>query len=188
MVIVAEEIACPEFYHLPGMILKSGIQAFFGWIVMLLVPLVAVVVILRHFLARGCHARGTVFFQITHVCFLWFLLHVVVCGHIVACLCIEGCVADKRIVAENLISLAIGIGIAIFSCGAVSLVLRRFPRADIMSCFGLAAIAASISVIAAGLLMIRPFMMRKISDVVTSAGYSMPVICSPEEFMEAEHD
>jgi hypothetical protein len=34
----------------------------------------------------------------------------------------------------------------------------------------------------------NPFMMRKISDVVTSAGYSMPVICSPEEFMEAEHD
>jgi len=34
----------------------------------------------------------------------------------------------------------------------------------------------------------NPFMIRKISDVVTSAGYSMPVICSPEEFMEAEHD
>jgi hypothetical protein len=34
----------------------------------------------------------------------------------------------------------------------------------------------------------NPFMMRKISDSVTNAGYSMPVICSPEEFMEAEHD
>ncbi len=34
----------------------------------------------------------------------------------------------------------------------------------------------------------NPFMMRKISDVVTNTGYSMPVICSPEEFMEAEHD
>ena len=34
----------------------------------------------------------------------------------------------------------------------------------------------------------NPFMMRKISDTVTTAGYSMPIICSPEEFMEAEHD
>jgi hypothetical protein len=34
----------------------------------------------------------------------------------------------------------------------------------------------------------NPFMMRKISDIVTNAGYRMPVICSPEEFMEAEHD
>lgn len=34
----------------------------------------------------------------------------------------------------------------------------------------------------------NPFMMRKISDIVTSAGHPMPVICSPEEFMEAEHD
>lgn len=34
----------------------------------------------------------------------------------------------------------------------------------------------------------NPFMMRKLSDVVTSSGYPMPVICSPEEFMEAEHD
>lgn len=34
----------------------------------------------------------------------------------------------------------------------------------------------------------NPFMMRKISAVVTDEGYPMPVICSPEEFMEAEHD
>lgn len=34
----------------------------------------------------------------------------------------------------------------------------------------------------------NPFMMRKISSVVTKHGYSMPIICSPEEFMEAEHD
>ncbi|CAK8724389.1 MAG: PIN domain-containing protein [Candidatus Electronema aureum] len=34
----------------------------------------------------------------------------------------------------------------------------------------------------------NPFMMRKISSVVTNHGCSMPVICSPEEFMEAEHD
>lgn len=34
----------------------------------------------------------------------------------------------------------------------------------------------------------NPFMVRKISEVVTGAGYLMPVICSPEEFMEAEHD
>ncbi len=34
----------------------------------------------------------------------------------------------------------------------------------------------------------NPFMMRKISDVVTNAGYPMPITCSPEEFMEAEHD
>ena len=34
----------------------------------------------------------------------------------------------------------------------------------------------------------NPFMMRKISSVVTKHGCSMPVICSPEEFMEAEHD
>lgn len=34
----------------------------------------------------------------------------------------------------------------------------------------------------------NPFMMREISNVVTNAGYLMPVICSPEEFMEAEHD
>lgn len=34
----------------------------------------------------------------------------------------------------------------------------------------------------------NPFMMRKISEVVTGKGYSMPVICSPEEFMEAQHD
>ena len=31
----------------------------------------------------------------------------------------------------------------------------------------------------------NPFMMRKISDVATNSGYAMPVICSPEEFMEA---
>ncbi|MDU9048117.1 MAG: hypothetical protein Q3M30_04665 [Candidatus Electrothrix sp. Rat3] len=35
---------------------------------------------------------------------------------------------------------------------------------------------------------LRGFMMRKISSVVTKHGCSMPVICSPEEFMEAEHD
>lgn len=34
----------------------------------------------------------------------------------------------------------------------------------------------------------NPFMMKRITDVVTNAGYSMPVICSPEEFMEAEHE
>lgn len=34
----------------------------------------------------------------------------------------------------------------------------------------------------------NPFMMRKISEVVVACGYSMPVICSPEEFLEAEHD
>ena len=34
----------------------------------------------------------------------------------------------------------------------------------------------------------NPFMMRKISSVVMKHGYSIPVICSPEEFMEAEHD
>jgi predicted nucleic acid-binding protein len=34
----------------------------------------------------------------------------------------------------------------------------------------------------------NPFMMRNISDVVLEAGFSMPVICSPEEFMEAEHE
>lgn len=34
----------------------------------------------------------------------------------------------------------------------------------------------------------NPFMMKRITDVVSKAGYSMPVICSPEEFMEAEHE
>lgn len=34
----------------------------------------------------------------------------------------------------------------------------------------------------------NPFMIRKISSVVSNAGYPMPVICSPEEFMEAEHE
>ncbi len=34
----------------------------------------------------------------------------------------------------------------------------------------------------------NPFMMKRITGVVTKAGYSMPVICSPEEFMEAKHE
>jgi hypothetical protein len=34
----------------------------------------------------------------------------------------------------------------------------------------------------------NPFMIKKISEVITNSGYSMPVICSPEEFMEARHD
>jgi predicted nucleic acid-binding protein len=34
----------------------------------------------------------------------------------------------------------------------------------------------------------NPFMMRKIADVVLRADYPMPVICSPEEFVEAEHE
>ncbi|NCC62747.1 MAG: PIN domain-containing protein [Verrucomicrobiae bacterium] len=34
----------------------------------------------------------------------------------------------------------------------------------------------------------NPFMMRNITDVVTNAGYQMPIICSPEEFLEAEHE
>jgi len=37
-------------------------------------------------------------------------------------------------------------------------------------------------------LMRRKIMMRKIADVVQRAGHPMPVICSPEEFMEAEHE
>jgi hypothetical protein len=152
----AVEIARPEFYHLPSAILYSGSQALFGWIGMLIVPLSALVVILRHFLVRDCHARGTVFFQIAHVCFLWFMWHVVVCGHFVAYLCLGFSPADKRIISDNLISLAVGIGITIVSCIMVSIFLRRSPRPDIYSCFGLAAIAASISVIAGGLLMIQP--------------------------------
>ena len=33
----------------------------------------------------------------------------------------------------------------------------------------------------------NPFMIKRITSVVEKAGYSMPVICSPEEFMEAEN-
>jgi predicted nucleic acid-binding protein len=32
----------------------------------------------------------------------------------------------------------------------------------------------------------NPFMIKQITNVVEQAGYSMPVICSPEEFMEAK--
>ena len=34
----------------------------------------------------------------------------------------------------------------------------------------------------------NPFMLRKISDVVMRAGYLMPVICSPEEFLGGGHE
>jgi predicted nucleic acid-binding protein len=33
----------------------------------------------------------------------------------------------------------------------------------------------------------NPFMIKQITNVVEKAGYSMPVICSPEEFMEAQN-
>ena len=34
----------------------------------------------------------------------------------------------------------------------------------------------------------NPFMIKKISEVITKSGYVMPVICSPEEFLEAENE
>ena len=34
----------------------------------------------------------------------------------------------------------------------------------------------------------NPFMIRKIERVVHDSDYEMPVICSPEEFLEAEHE
>lgn len=64
--------------------------------------------------------------------------------------------ADKTIISENLISLSIGIGIALLACVSVSLVLKRVPRIDAWACFGLTATAASIALISGGLLIIRP--------------------------------
>lgn len=152
---LAEEIPLPEFYHLTTAIFKSGPLAFFGWMGFLIVPLAAVVVILRHFLAPGCHARGTFFFQITHVCFLWFLCYVVVHDHIVSFLCCGSCTGNimAQIISENLISLGVGICTVIVSCASVALVLRRLPRVSIWSCFGLAAAFASIALIAGCMLM-----------------------------------
>jgi len=57
-------------------------------------------------------------------------------------------------IAENLISLAIGMGTILVSSLSVAGVLRYLPRPNAWACLGLASAATSIALIVGGMLMI----------------------------------
>lgn len=144
-------------YSLFSVIFKSGILAFLGWMALFVMLAAALVVVIRHFMVPGCHARGTHFFKIAHVCLLAFLGIVVVCGHIISPLCLfpyGDSAFVVTVVARNLISLSIGLVVVIIASVLVSVTLRRLPRPDLWSCLGLAVVATSIALIAGGILMI----------------------------------
>ena len=79
--------ALPARYDLFAVAFGSGPTGLWGWLALSAVPVAAVVVIVRHLTRPTCHVHGTAFFQVAHVCSLIFLCNVVVCGHIIACLC-----------------------------------------------------------------------------------------------------
>jgi hypothetical protein len=157
MATVAAQIPRPDYYSLEMAIFKSGPMAFFGWIALVVIPISATVVILRHLLFSGCHSHRTLFFQISHICFMIFLYIVVVNGLIGYCTC--GCpILDTnfvtRNISENQISLGIGLTTVMISLIAVACVLKIIPKPDTWACVGLTAVAASVAIIAGGMLMI----------------------------------
>lgn len=152
------ELAGPEYNDFQVVVIKSGLSQFLGWVALAVIPLTAVIVILRHFVFSGCHKTGTFFFSISHIFFMIFLCKVVVEGYIVWSLYTCGFSPDYNFavyrISQIQISLGAGLCIAVISTAAVAIVLRRMPKPDPWACFGMAAAAASIAIIAGSLLMI----------------------------------
>ncbi len=110
-VIVEAEVQLHHGYRFLSAVLGQGLVGLIGWIMILTVIIAAIVVVIRHAGIPGCHRRGTVFFQLAHVCLLVFLCNVGVGGFMVAYVGLGP--MDEMImllVGENLISISVGIG------------------------------------------------------------------------------
>lgn len=140
-------IPVPEPYSFMRAVFASGRSAFFGWLVLFLVPLSAVIVSIRHIANPESHVRGSRFFEITHVCLLWFMCQVGVLGNVQGFLHqhLPFCGCGQCAAPETLISFGIGLLIVTLSSVLVCLVLRRKPDLDAWACLGL--IAATIGVL-----------------------------------------
>lgn len=123
-------------YRLLPEILGSGLVGLVGWLALFAIPVSGLVVIARQLLNSSCHARGTHFFPIAHVCFLVFLNNSIVSA------------LQWTHAGTVMISLATGLCVALVSVGVVTAALRRLPKPTFWPCFGFACAAASIALLA----------------------------------------
>ncbi len=134
-----QEIASPVGYSLMRSILKSGVMAFVGWIPIFTVSVSSVVVSFRHLIKPSCHNHGTRYFEMTHVCVLWFLCQVGILGNMQAYLHFHYpfCGCGNCAAPETLISVGAGLFTVLICSLLVCLVLRQKPNLDSLALLSL---------------------------------------------------
>ena len=132
-------IPVPQAYSLMRAVFASGLSGFLGWSILFVVPMSAIVVIIRHWRNPQCHARGSRFFEITHVCLLWFMCQIGILGNAQAFLHhhFPFCGCGQCAAPETLLSVGTGLLIATVSSLLVCLVLRKTPDLGAWACLSL---------------------------------------------------
>ncbi|NQT93808.1 MAG: hypothetical protein HQ559_13700 [Lentisphaerae bacterium] len=128
-------------YRLWSVVLGSGPLGLVGWLALFAIPAFGVLSILKRAGQKPVPMR-TRFFGVAHVCFLLFLLNVVVQG------------SAWSHPSETLLSLSIGITTALVSTCVVALCIRTKPQPDFWSCLGITCVATSVALFAAGMLVV----------------------------------
>ena len=135
-------------------IIGSGYMGIAGWLSLAVVSFSAMVVIVRHIHNPVCHKKGTVFYGIAHICLLFFLLTNGVLGFEESLFSVGDCVPFALPAAQIILSISAGIVLVLLLSIIVAIVIRRLPKPNVWSCFGVTVICLDFFILTGGLLLL----------------------------------